>query len=64
MTKPRERDVPHWAMSMVGNYRSSQKLPPEVTDRMIYARIEECRGMNPEDIEDSVGSLRDEIKES
>lgn len=60
---PKELDVPHWAKSMVDNYRRSQNLPAEVTDRMIYARLEECRGMDPDDIEESVGYLRDDVNE-
>jgi hypothetical protein len=59
---PKELDVPHWATSMVGNYRSSHNLPLEVTDRMIFARLQECQGMDPEDIEEAVGHLREEIK--
>jgi hypothetical protein len=59
---PKELDVPHWATSMVGNYRSSQQLPLEVTDRMIFARLQECQGMDQEDIEEQVGHLSKEIK--
>lgn len=59
--RPEELEVPSWAGSMVGNYRASQKLPPEVTDGMIFARIEKFRGCNPDDIEDMVGHLREEI---
>lgn len=47
---------------MVSNYRSSQKLPPEVTDGMIFARLEEWKAADPEDIEEAVGRLRDEVK--
>lgn len=46
MAQPKELDVPHWARAMVDNYRASQSLPPEVTDRMIYARAEQCAGMD------------------
>jgi hypothetical protein len=42
---------------MVDNYRRSQKLPERVTDRMIYARIEECGAMDQSDIEEAVGEL-------
>ena len=62
MTTPKELDVPHWARAMVSNYRRSQNLPLAVTDRMIFARLEECGGMDPEDIEESVGNLRDEVQ--
>jgi hypothetical protein len=62
MSTPTELDVPHWATSMVDNFRRSQTLPSEVTDRMIFARLEECRGMDVADIEDAVGDLRDEVK--
>lgn len=54
---PNELDVPHWARSMVDNYRRSQKLPERVTDRMIYARLQECSGMDQELIEDAVRDL-------
>ena len=60
--KPKELDVPHWATAMVSNYRRSQSLPPEVTDRMIYARLEECRGLDKGDIEEEIGLLREEVK--
>ena len=54
---PKELDVPHWARSMVDNYRRSQSLPERVTDRMIYARLEECSGCEQADIELAVGDL-------
>jgi NTP pyrophosphatase (non-canonical NTP hydrolase) len=41
--KPKELDVPHWAHVTVGKYRAEAKLPERVTDRMIYARIQEMR---------------------
>lgn len=52
--------TPSWAGSMIGNYRSSQNLPPEATDEMIFIMLELTSGMNPEDIEESVGELRTE----
>lgn len=58
-----ELDVPHWAAAMIGNYRSSQNLPPEVTDRMIFGRLQQCGGMDLDDIEDLVGQLRQDITE-
>jgi len=60
MERPKELDVPHWAGSMVDNYRRSLNLPQRVTDRMIYARLEECRGMQLEDIEEAVKDLIEE----
>jgi len=54
--------VPSWATSMVSNYRRSQNLPDRVTDEMIFARLEDCRGMNPEDIEQAIDALIDEVK--
>ena len=54
---PKELDVPHWARSMVANYRTSQKLPERVTDRMVFARLQECSGMDPADVEEAVGDL-------
>lgn len=47
--RPNEKDVPHWARSMVENFRRQLELPERVTDRMIFARLEECRGMMPDD---------------
>jgi len=47
---------------MVSNYRRSQNLPDRVTDEMIFARLEDCRGMNPEDIEQAIDALIDEVK--
>lgn len=59
---PAELDVPHWASSMVANYRSGGQerlspLPAYVTDRMIFARVEECCGMDHADIEAAVREL-------
>lgn len=59
---PKELDVPHWARSMVANYRTSLELPARVTDRMIYARTQECFGMNQEDIQDGVHDLIEETE--
>lgn len=58
--KPAELPVPSWAGSMVSNYRRSQNLPDRVTDGMIFARIEEYRSMDPDDIEEMVGLLAKE----
>ena len=63
MTAPKELDVPHWARAMVSNYRTEQKLPDRVTDRMIYARLEECRSMMPDDISAAVRDLIGETAE-
>lgn len=54
---PAELEVPSWAGAMVANYRRSQSLPDRVTDKMIFARIEECRGCDAADIELAVGDL-------
>ena len=61
--KPAEHTVPSWARAIIDNYRRSQKLGHHITDLMIFQRLEECRGMDPQDIEDGVGDLRDEHPE-
>lgn len=61
MDRPKELDVPHWAQSMVGNYRRNLALSEAVTDSMIYARLEECGSMDPEDITAAVGNLGAEM---
>lgn len=57
---PKELDVPHWAASTVRNYRTELQLPERVTDRMIFARLQETHGMNPDDERVLVGSLINE----
>lgn len=61
---PKELDVPHWAASMVSNFRSELKLPERVTDRMIFARLQETHGMNPDDEKEMVHSLITETENS
>ena len=61
MKRPEELDVPHWARSMVDNYRSQMALPTRVTDRMIYARLQRCYGWEPDQIIEQVAHL---IKET
>jgi hypothetical protein len=58
---PKELDVPHWARSMVSNFRTELSLPEAVTDRMIYARLEETRGTDPEFELDRVRDLIEEV---
>jgi hypothetical protein len=60
--EPVELDVPHWATSMVGNFRRELKLPTEVTDRMIYARLTETSGMDPDLEREMVRSLLAEVR--
>lgn len=67
---PKELDVPHWARHIVKNHRENLKLPPRVTDRMIYARVVES-GSHREDevtavmslIDETIGILTPELKE-
>lgn len=63
-SKPATLTVPSWAEAMVGNYRRSQGLGSHISNEMIFARIEECRGCEKEDIELAVGDLRDEVEPS
>lgn len=60
MNMPKELDVPHWAIAMVNNHRSKLSLPERVTNRMIFARLQETKGMMPEDEEEMVRSLIEE----
>ena len=51
---PREypsKDVPSWATSMIGNYRSSLKLP-NLTDGQIMYLLDHFSGMMPEDLDE------------
>lgn len=57
---PKEVDIPHWARSMVDNFRRELQLPERVTDRMIFARLQETSGMNPDDERVMVGNLVNE----
>lgn len=43
-------EVPSWAGSMVGNYRTELKLPDTVSDREIFDVLETTKGMNTEDV--------------
>lgn len=59
--EPKKLPVPSWAIAMVSNYRRSQNLGPHITDEHIFARVEEWRGANKEDVEAAVGDLREEL---
>lgn len=61
MTKPKELDVPHWAARRVQEVRAMWNLPPQITDRMIYARLLEVpAGMQ---LHDAIMALLEEVSE-
>ena len=60
-TKPLDLLPPSWAGSMIDNYRRQCDLPVEVTDGMIFARLQECSGMDPNDITEAVAELAEEV---
>lgn len=62
MELPKEIPVPHWAQAMVGNYRRAAALPSSVTDEMIFARLEEVRGCEAEDISEAIAELKQEVE--
>lgn len=52
--------IPSWAEAMVDNYRRQQNIPPHITDKQIFDRIERSRGMETCDVEAEVRDLIEE----